>query len=189
MKSHHELVVFGAGAVGLSAVMAAKCVQGKRIIAVDLNDKRLQLAQELGATHTIRLTGKETAEEITKKIKAVAADGVDFALDTAGSKTALRAAVDALKNRGIAGLIAGTSPGTEVNIDMLGLLPGKQVRGIIQGDAVSKDFIPKLIKLHNEGKFPYTRLIKVYEGLESLNQAAHDAHAGIAIKPVIRLSK
>jgi len=184
-----SLAVFGCGAVGLSAIMAAKVVGVKRIIAIDLNTYRLDMAKRLGATSCLQppTQSDKKKESIVETIRSLADGvGVHYAIDTSGNKHALRNAIDSLRPLGTAALIGGSDPGTEVGVDMLGLLPGKHLRGVIQGDSVSQLFIPFLIQLHQEGRFPYTELITYYQGLNQLNEA-HEASNGRVIKAVIRI--
>lgn len=185
------LAVFGCGAVGLSAVMAANVQQCRLIVAVDLNEERLKLAKELGATHTLLLRGDEAEGEVAAAIGAMTDDGngVHYALDTSGNAHALRTAFDTLRPLGVCGLIGGAAPGTDVKIEMLSLLPGKQLRGIIQGDAVPSLFIPHLLRLHRRGLFPFDKLITFYDqGLDDLNRAVEESCAAgtSVIKPVLR---
>jgi len=185
------LAVFGCGGVGLSAVMAAKVVGCGRVIAVDLTASRLALAQKFGATHTVLVQRGEPASDISKRVREASGNihsGVDYALDTTGNPTSLRSAFDSLKPLGVAGLIGGANPGTEVSVDMLSMLPGKQLRGVIQGDAVSHVFIPQLLELYAQGRFPFDELITYYNGLQSINQAFADAHTAKVVKPVIRIA-
>jgi len=181
------VAIFGGGGVGLSAVMAAKVSGCSKIIVIDITASRLSLSLELGATHTIQVNGKEEQGKVQEMVRKIVPDGVDFAIDTSGNKHALRSAFDSLRPLGTCALIGGAPPGTEVAIEMLSLLPGKSLRGIIQGDSVSKVFIPQLIALWQQGRLPFDRLITYYQGLESINDAVKDTHSGKAIKPVIRL--
>jgi len=184
-----SLVVFGCGAVGLSAIMAARVVGCSRIIAVDLVQSRLDLATELGATHGIQLKGGESSAEVARRVLELCPGGVDFSLDTSGNKHALRSAFDALKPMGVCGLIGGAAPGVEVSVEMLNLLNGKQLRGIIQGDSVPQTFIPDLIQLHEQGRFPFDKMITYYDGgLADLNRAIEDMRSGKTIKPVLRIA-
>mmetsp|Transcript_23965 Transcript_23965/g.26615 ORF Transcript_23965/g.26615 Transcript_23965/m.26615 type:complete len:394 (+) Transcript_23965:22-1203(+) len=185
-----SLAVMGCGSVGLSAVLAAEVAGYGRIVAVDLNPNRLEIASRLGATHTLQLTGKEEKDEVAEKIRDLTDGGVNYALDTTGNPHALRSAFDALRPLGVAGLIGGSTPGTEVKIDMLSMLAGKQVRGVIQGDSVIQTFIPTMIDLYKQGRFPFDSLITYYDGgLEDLNKACADATdaSGAVVKPVLRL--
>lgn len=186
-----RLAVFGAGAVGLAAVMAARLGGARTVVAVDRNARRLELAKEMGATDTLLVTGQESSKEVVEKLRLLSTAGFEFTLDTSGNPTVLRAAFDALNPLGVCGLIGGAAPGVEVKVDMLGLLPGKQLRGIIQGDSVSKLFLPQLIDAHLAGAFPFHKMITYYEGLESINQAIADVKDsnGTVIKPVVRIEQ
>ena len=66
------------------------------------------------------------------------------------------------------------------------MIPGKKIQGILQGESVPDIFIPQLIELHMQGRFPYDRLIKFYE-LDDINQAAEDSEKGVTVKPMIRM--
>lgn len=178
-----SLVVFGTGAVGMSAILAAVASGVTEIIGVDLRPERLELARELGAAHTVDGSG----EGVVERIAEITGGGADYALDTTGVPQAFRAAVDALGLRGTCGLIGAPPIGTEVALDMNGvMIPGKRVQGIIEGDSIPDLFIPRLIELHRKGRFPFEKLVKFYD-LEEINQAAEDAEAGATIKPVLRV--
>ena len=183
-----SIVVFGTGGVGMCAIMAARAAGCTTIVAVDINDARLALALELGATHAVNSMTGNAAEEL----RAVDASGpklggFDYSLDTTGRPDVLRTAIEALRPTGVCGLIGGSPPGSELKVDMLTLLLGRTVRGIIQGDAQSKALIPRLLRLHAQGLFPFDRLITYYDGLDQINAAVADSKVGKAIKPVIRL--
>jgi aryl-alcohol dehydrogenase len=99
-----------------------------------------------------------------------------------------RQAIDALGTRGTCGIVGAAPIGTSVSFDMGGLMsPGKSVRGIIQGDSVPEVFVPQLIELHCQGRFPFDRLIKFY-CLDDINQAAVESERGVTIKPIIRMA-
>ncbi len=101
----------------------------------------------------------------------------------------LRQAVDTLAPLGNCGVIGAAPLGTEVSMDMNGLLiPGKTVRGIVEGDSVPDVFIPRLVELHAQGRFPFDRLVSFYD-LDGINEAAHDAEGGEAIKPILRMDR
>ncbi len=179
-----SMAIFGVGSVGLSAVMAA-CVAGcSTIIAIDMDAGRLELANELGATHTLNST---ELPNVVEAVREVSDGGVNYALDTTSNPNVFRQAVDSLKMLGTCGLIGGMAPGTEVHIEANHLLPGRTVRGIIQGDSVPHVFIPQLIELYMQGRFPFDRLIRFYE-LEKINQSCADMGTRKAIKPVLRVA-
>ncbi len=178
------LAVFGTGAVGIAAILAAVIAGASTIIGIDRVPARLQLARELGATHTLDASAVDVAAEI----RALTGHGVDFALETTGAPEVLRAAVDSLTPRGTAGVIGAPRFGTEVSLDVNTILTGgRVVRGIVEGDSVPKLFLPKLIRYWEQGRFPVERLIRHYD-FDQIGEAAADAASGAVIKPVLRMS-
>ena len=95
-----------------------------------------------------------------------------------------RQAVDCLIVTGICGLIGGAALGTEVTFDMNTILFGRTVRGIIEGDSIPEIFIPRLIDLYAQGRFPFDRLLRKYQ-FEEINQAVQDSEQGQVFKPVL----
>lgn len=172
-----SIAVFGAGAVGLSAVMAAKVMGATTIIAIDLHEDRLQLARELGATHVVNAAG-----DVRKAVAAIAPKGVDYSLDASAAAPAIATAMAILAVRGVCGIVGGGPP---VTLDTPALMQGgRAIRGIGLGDAVPALFIPKLLDLHRQGRFPFERLIRTYP-LERINEAIADSKSGRTIKPVV----
>ncbi len=185
VKPGSSFVAFGLGAVGLAAIMGAKIAGATKVIAVDINPERLKMAEEIGATHTINAKEADpvaTIGEITGK-------GADFALEASGNPAVLRQAIDCLGIFGVCGIVGAPALGTEVNVDVMGvMIPGKMVKGIVQGDAVSSTFIPSLIEFYRQGRFPFDRLIKHYD-FADINQAIEDSESGKTIKPVLRIGQ
>lgn len=178
-----SIAIFGAGAVGLSALIGAVIAGCTTIAAIDLKDSRLALARELGATHAIQ---PADGEPLGEQLHAVAPDGFDYALDTTGVPQVLRAAAEALAPLGVCGLIGGSALGTEVTLDMNSLLfGGRTVRGVIAGDSVPKLMIPLLVDLYADGRLPLDRLIAYYP-LAHINEAVADTESGAAVKAVLR---
>jgi aryl-alcohol dehydrogenase len=175
---------FGAGAVGLSAVMAARVAGATTIIAVDVVQSRLDLALELGATHVINSRDKN----IVEAVQAICG-GVDFAVESTGRPEVLASGIEALASLGTIGVVGLPSPGTKGEFDIAFLaLNGRSIRGIIEGDSVPAVFIPQLVALYQQGRFPFDRLIKFYES-GNINQAVEDTVSGATLKPVITFGK
>jgi aryl-alcohol dehydrogenase len=175
------IVVLGAGAVGLSAVMAAALTPATRIVAVDRVGERLSLAKELGATHTVNTGEGDLGEALAEITGGQGADGI---VETTGNVAVLRQGVDALAARGTLVLVGAPPFGTEVALDVNGLLGGKRVVGLTLGDAETQSFIPSLVRLVKEGRLPLHRLISTYP-FADIDQAVRDMGAGKAIKPVL----
>lgn len=178
-----SFVAFGGGAVGLSAVMAARAAGATMIISVDVVPSRLALATELGATHTIN--SHET--DPVKAVHEITGGGADFSLESSGRPAVLRQAIDALAIRGTCGIVGAPALGTEASFDVNGVMTtGKRIIGIIEGDSKPDLFIPALVELYQQGKFPFDKLVKFYS-LDQINQAAEDSEKGVTIKPIVRL--
>jgi len=175
---------FGTGAVGLAAVMAARVAGATRIIAVDVNADRLALALELGATHTVNSRELDPVKEIQTITEG---HGADFTLECSGRAQVLRQAIDALGFFGTCGIVGATPMGTEVAFDVNSvMIPAKKIMGVVQGDVVSDTFIPTLIELYRQGRFPFDRLLRHYD-FADINQAVEDSESGRVIKPVLRI--
>jgi len=180
-----SFAAFGAGAVGLSAVMAARIVGATTIIAVDVIPARLALAMEIGATQTIN--AKE--QDAVAGVKAITNGGVQYSLETTALSPVVRQAVDALGVRGMCGIVGAAPPGTEIKIDVTEFMQmSKTIYGIIEGDSVPDLFIPQLLDLFLQGRFPFDKLTKLYP-FDRINEAAHDSERGITVKPIIRIGK
>jgi aryl-alcohol dehydrogenase len=167
-----SIAVFGAGSVGLAAVMAARIAGCGTICAVDPHENRLELARSLGATHVSR----------DKPGRAF-----DFTLEAAGSPHALRDAVDCLAALGTCCLVGSARKGTEARLEMAQLQHGRTLRGCIQGDAPPAQFFPRLFEHWRAGRLPVERLITYYPFAE-VNRAIADSLSGKTVKPVLRIS-
>lgn len=178
-----SFVVFGAGAVGLAAVMAARVAGATMIIAADVVPSRLELARELGATHTINSKDEDPVE----KVKELTGGGADFVLEATGIPAVLRQAIDATGVIGTCGIVGAAPLGAEASFDVNGvMIPGKRILGILQGESVTKIFIPRLVELHAQGRFPLDKLVRFYK-LEDINQASEDSEKGTTVKPILRM--
>lgn len=175
------VAVFGVGAVGLAAIMAANVADAATVIAIDVNAERLELARELGATHVVNAGGQA---DVSAAIRQIEPRGVEFVLDTSGRAANLDAGVGALAPMGHFGFVAFNAHSGAM-VDASRLTVGQTLQGIIQGDAVSALMIPELIGLYRTGRFPFDRLITFYD-FADINQAFEDVAAGRVIKAVLR---
>jgi aryl-alcohol dehydrogenase len=178
-----RIAIAGAGGVGLSVLLGAMLVDLESVAVVDLNDDRLALASELGATDTIR--GDDV--DLVDKLRAGSRNGIDVVIDTTGVMGVIRSLAEATHVRGVIGLVAGAPLGTELVLDYNETLLGRTVRGIMEGDAVPEQFVPKLIEYHLSGRLPFERLVRRYDARD-FAQAIADSQSGAAIKPVFDFS-
>jgi aryl-alcohol dehydrogenase len=176
------VVVAGAGAVGLSAVMAAVVREAASIIAVDLHESRRALATQLGATHAV----DPQAGPLAEQIREIAPAGADYAVDTTAVTPVVEQLLASLGIRGMLGLIG--VPADPQAVFSVGLfqppLLGLTIRGIVEGDADPQTFIPHLLDLHRQGKFPFDKLITTMP-LAQINEAVAAQHRGEVLKAVL----
>lgn len=178
------IVIFGTGAVGLGALMAAKVSGCTKIIAVDIIPERLELAKELGATHVIN--SKE--EDPVAKVKELTDQlGVEWSIDTTGIPAVIQQGIDVLMPGGVTAPLAVTQKKTEIATINL-VYNDKTVTGVKMGASVPRRDIPRLIELYKQGQFPFDKTIKFYD-FEDINQANADSNSGKTIKPVLVIDK
>lgn len=180
-----SMVIFGAGSVGLSAVLAAGIKGCTDIISVDLKQNRLDKAAELGATATVN---PERVDDVVAAVQEETGGGANYALETTGVADVAEQAVDTLTQRGTLGIIGAPALGTRASYDVNELiLGGRSITGIVEGDSNPKEFIPDLIELYRQGEFPFDEFVTYYD-FEEIERAVEDSESGETIKPVLRVS-
>lgn len=183
VKPGRALLVIGAGAVGLSAVMAGKIAGASPIIAVDLHDNRLALARELGATHTIK-----GGPDLETTLREICPEGLHYAFDTTGIASLIEIAFYLLAPRGIVGLVGAADPAAMLHLNEMALMGGgKRIMGILEGDSDPKVFIPQLIEHHINCRFPFEKLVETF-AFEEINEAFAAGESGRVIKPILKVA-
>jgi aryl-alcohol dehydrogenase len=177
-----SIAVFGAGTVGLAAIMAARIAGCSEIIAVDVVAHRLDLARELGATRTIDAREGDSA----LLVKEFTRGGAMYSLETAGAVESFNAAIECLAFRGVCGIVTVPNHGQPFPFTPLPILFGRRLVGVLEGSSVPQQFIPRLMQLHLEGRLPVERLVQFY-AFDDIADAFADAQAGQVIKPILRM--
>ncbi|MCU1682802.1 MAG: alcohol dehydrogenase [Amycolatopsis sp.] len=175
LRPGQSVAVFGAGTVGLAAVMAAKIAGATDIVVVDTHPGRLEMAVELGATRVY----PGSLELVTRILGGE--PGVDHTLDTTSVPAVMAAAVQVLAPRGGAVLVGGGAGALTIRPPQLA---GRRLTYVLEGSAVPQEFIPILLGHWRDGRFPFDRLIRTYP-LSEINQAEADSLSGVTIKPVL----
>ena len=178
-----SVVVFGTGAVGLAAVMAARNTPATKIIAIDLHDSRLEMATRYGATHTIN-SGQEKAIE---RILEICDGPADYVLDCTGSVKVIEQAMEAVGMLGTMILIGGAPVDARFSLDHFRTLWGQRVVGTLGGSGTSNELIPALLALYQQGRFPFDELVEFYD-FDQIDQALADSKSGKTVKPILRIS-
>ena len=180
VRPGQSIVIFGAGSVGLAAVMAARLTGARRIAVVDVNADRLKLASELGATDTV--PGGDGAQGALKELEPF---GFDFAFNNVTVPAVHMQAVNALGKEGTAGFVS-RSAGDFIPPMTQMLSGGHKLQGILGGNAVPQSFIPFMIDYWRRGQFPFERLITEFD-FADIGEAWRACASGEAIKPVLRI--
>lgn len=180
--SGSSLLIMGGGSLGLSAVLAAVVQSCSTIIVSEPHAARRALALDLGATHVI----DPAAQDVGAEVRAIIPQGIDYAFDTTGVAKVAGAAMAAMGSRGKL-VIAGVplDPTSELGVPILPLVSlGQSVVGMVAGDSVPADFIPRLVALFRAGRLPFDRLITRYP-LDRINDAVADHSSGRCVKAVL----
>ncbi|KAK4175494.1 putative alcohol dehydrogenase [Triangularia setosa] len=184
VKEGSTVAVFGVGSVGMAAVMAsAKIRKARIVIAVDLQQSRLDLAKELGATHGVLGNAKDVVQQIRDICQS---NGCDYAVDATGVPFVIKTMIESLGTLGRASTVGAPGPGHSVAVDVMDHLTyGKEYVGCCEGDSLPKEFVPYLIEQHQKGLFPLDRFIKYYD-FQDYEKAIEDSKTGNAIKAVLK---
>jgi Zn-dependent alcohol dehydrogenase len=181
VRPGQSVAVFGVGGVGLSAIKAASLLEAYPVIAVDLDDKKLEFARSFGATHTVNAARNvdpiEAIQDITR-------GGVDYAFDAIGRQVTIEQILRAVRPGGVGGdnfggmaVLVGI-PQEKVTLDPGLFVYGQRMyRGSLGASFPDHDF-PMYLRWHSEGKFPLDKLITRRYKLEQINEACHDLHHG-----------
>ena len=183
VKPNHSVIVIGAGGVGLNAIQGAVFVGAFPIIAIDINDEKLEMARKLGATYTIN--AKKEAD-VMKKVRELnydrAADYVIVA--TAGIDILRQAFLMAAKNGTT--VVVGHGYGEQMSAwTPVEFCSGKVLTGSAMGAVRSRIDIPRLVELYRNGRFKLDELISGHYSFDKLSEALADMEKGNAIRNII----
>jgi Zn-dependent alcohol dehydrogenase len=176
--------VFGAGGVGLNVIQGAVLVGAEPIIAVDLNDRKLEMAKQFGATHTVNPKNGDPANAIIELTGGV---GVDYAFEAIGVPDVMTQAFMATRRGGKA-VIVGVPPSTAmVSVPgMLLPLHEKSLIGSLYGSANMARDVPRLINLYRAGKLKLDELITRRYKLDQVTEAFAAMERGEVARGVIQ---
>ena len=184
-QAEDTVVVLGLGGVGLSAVMGARIAGCKTIIGVARNEARLELAMALGATHVVRIDSADV-RVVTEGVRAVThGRGADVTLETTGVPELVAGGIRMTANKGRI-VQLGTAPETAVlNLPIHEfMVAAKQYMGVVEGDVVPREFVPKMIEWVKAGRLPLHKIVGFYPA-EDFEAAIRDMKSGRTIKPVL----
>jgi S-(hydroxymethyl)glutathione dehydrogenase/alcohol dehydrogenase len=182
VKIGESVVIFGVGGVGLAAVMAARLTTANPIIAIDLDQKKLDVAQGLGATHVIDAR-QQDSEHILRSL--LGDEGADVVIETTGVRSVIETAYNICSPSGRTVLIGVPDPKDPASIPTLPLHFGKKLIGSHGGSSKPHIDIPRLIRLVEQGKLDLSTIPLTERPLSEINEAISDLRAGMPGRQLI----
>ena len=181
-----SIAIFGAGGVGLNAILGGKIINASKIIAVDILDNKLEFAHKFGATHV--LNSKEI-DPIQKILEITNGIGVDFGFDTFGSQMTTNQMMGSIRKGGT-GVIIGLAPeGQTANINMVDIVRNhKTLLGSYYGSLSPHLTFERIIEFYKSGKLDIDSVIQRKYPLEKINEAYNDLATGKDGRGVIDFS-
>jgi S-(hydroxymethyl)glutathione dehydrogenase/alcohol dehydrogenase len=182
LRSGETIVVYGCGGVGLSCIIGAKLAGAGKIVAVDVLDHKLELAEELGADFLINAA----KEDPQQRVMQITSGGADYAIESVGNVKIMAQAFGSIHSAGTCVLV-GAAP----MLDVLGLFPyefllGKTLKGSLLGNVRTSLDIPRYVDMYMEGKIPVQKLVSKYYTLEQINKAVDAVEKGQVVRAIIR---
>lgn len=176
-----SVVVFGCGGVGISAIQGARIAGAAEILAVDMVDRKLEMAKHFGATHVCT---PDHLEDL--KTQITGGEGFDFAIECIGNPVTIRAAYDAARRGGSATIVGVGRMEQKIEFSAFEFFYGdKQLKGSMYGGANVRVFMPKLLRLWKQGKLDLESMVSKRMQVDDVNDAFHAMEAGEVIRTVL----
>lgn len=184
VKEGESVAIFGLGGIGLSAVIGARLAKAGRIIAIDINESKFELARKLGATDCINPNDYD--KPIQEVIVELTDGGVDFSFECIGNVKVMRAALECChKGWGESVIIGVAGAGQEISTRPFQLVTGRVWRGSAFGGVRGRSELPSYVQRYMQGEFKLDDFITHTMGLEQINEAFDLMHQGKSIRTVI----
>ena len=178
------VAIFGLGGIGLAAIIGAKMAKASRIIGIDINPAKFDIARELGATDFVN--PKDHDKPIQDVIVEMTDGGVDYSFECIGNVQLMRAALECCHKGWGESTIIGVAPaGTEISTRPFQLVTGRVWRGSAFGGVKGRTELPGYVEKAQSGEIPLDTFITHNMGLDDINQAFDLMHEGKSIRTVI----
>ncbi|WP_211684261.1 S-(hydroxymethyl)glutathione dehydrogenase/class III alcohol dehydrogenase [Moritella sp. 24] len=182
------VAVFGLGGIGLSAIIGAQMAKAGRIIAIDINESKFELARQLGATDCIN--PKDYDKPIQDVIVELTDGGVDYSFECIGNVDVMRSALECChKGWGESVVIGVAGAGQEISTRPFQLVTGRVWRGSAFGGVKGRSELPEIVERYMAGDFKLNDFITHTMGLEDINESFELMHKGESIRTVIHFDK
>ncbi|BDN94413.1 S-(hydroxymethyl)glutathione dehydrogenase/class III alcohol dehydrogenase [Aeromonas caviae] len=184
VKEGESVAIFGLGGIGLSAIIGARLAKAGRIIAIDINESKFELARKLGATDCIN--PNDFDRPIQEVIVEMTDGGVDFSFECIGNVKVMRAALECChKGWGESVIIGVAGAGQEISTRPFQLVTGRVWRGSAFGGVRGRSELPSYVQRYMQGEFKLDDFITHTMPLEQINEAFDLMHEGKSIRTVI----
>ncbi len=184
VKEGESVAIFGLGGIGLSAIIGARLAKAGRIIAIDINESKFELARKLGATDCINPNTFD--KPIQEVIVEMTDGGVDFSFECIGNVKVMRAALECChKGWGESVIIGVAGAGQEISTRPFQLVTGRVWRGSAFGGVRGRSELPSYVQRYMQGEFKLDDFITHTMPLEQINEAFDLMHKGKSIRTVI----
>lgn len=182
------VAIFGIGGIGLSAIIGATMAKASRIIAIDVNESKFELARKLGATDCVN--PKKFDQPIQDVIVEMTGGGVDYSFECIGNVNVMRSALECChKGWGESVIIGVAGAGQEISTRPFQLVTGRVWRGSAFGGVKGRSELPGIVDRYMQGEFKLDDFISFTMGLDRINEAFDLMHAGKSIRSVIHFDK
>ena len=176
--------VVGLGGVGLAAVLAARMLEAREIVAIDLNERKLAVAREFGATATVNAASPDAVD----RVREITGGGAGYAFEMAGSARALELAYKATARGGTTVTAGLPHPQQQVSLQHVSLVAEERtLKGSYLGSCVPSRDIPRYIEWYRAGRLPVDRLMSERLRLDGINAGFDRLAAGESIRQVIEI--
>ena len=182
------VAIFGLGGIGLSAIIGSTMAKASRIIAIDINESKFELARKLGATDCIN--PKDYDKPIQDVIVELTDGGVDYSFECIGNVDVMRSALECChKGWGESVVIGVAGAGQEISTRPFQLVTGRVWRGSAFGGVKGRSELPEYVERYLKGEFKLDDFITHTMGLDDINKAFDLLHKGESIRTVIHFDK
>ncbi|MBU2923584.1 S-(hydroxymethyl)glutathione dehydrogenase/class III alcohol dehydrogenase [Colwellia sp. 4_MG-2023] len=182
------VAIFGLGGIGLSAVIGATMAKASRIIVIDINESKFELAKKLGATDCIN--PKNFDQPIQDVIVELTDGGVDYSFECVGNVNLMRSALECChKGWGESVIIGVAGAGQEISTRPFQLVTGRVWRGTAFGGVKGRTELPDYVERYLAGEFKLSDFITHTMSLEEINDSFDLMHKGESIRSVIHFAK
>lgn len=183
-KPGQSIAVFGCGGIGLCAIAGAFISGCVPIIAVDIDEKKLEAAKNMGAMHCINAQETNPVEAIQN----ICNKSLDFAIEASGRPNVMNQALESVRAQGGTAIVIGNAHyGSQLTINPKELNMGKRLLGTWGGDNIPDQHFPRYCKLMATGRFDPSKLLSTVYSLDEINNALDDLESGKTLRPIIKL--